>query len=175
MPRQTLHAEDLPGTLNTIADFKLRHHDDSSNWRLHPQNAQLAHYFSWKSDLHAAATDALAQPWGRLHPYAFPPFALFDRYPKKAQKEKVDLLLVALVWSTQSWYPFLLEMLVEISRIFPQWSNIFFNPCEEPMHALVIQNHLTLAPWPISGSLKTSRFSEAHAEVVMYFLEWRYS
>ena len=48
--------------------------------------------------------------------------------------------------------PLLLEMLMEIPRILPQWPDILLNPREET-HPLVIQNYLTLATWPISGSL----------------------
>ena len=41
-------------------------------------------------------------------------------------------------------------MLVEIPRVLPQQSNILLNPQRE-LHLLVVQNHLTLAAWPVSG------------------------
>ena len=99
-----LHAEHLPGSLNFRADFESRHHSDSSDWRLHHQvfnvlnqqfgpfstdlftsfqNTHLEHYFSWKPDPQAAGVDALSQPWSKLHPYAFPPFALIGRCLQK--------------------------------------------------------------------------------------------
>ena len=111
-----LHAEHLPGSLNFRADFE-RHHSDSSDWRLHHQvfnvlnqqfgpfstdlfasfqNTHLEHYFSWKPDPQAAGMDALSQPWSKLHPYAFPPFALIGRCLQKVREEKLDhLLLIA--------------------------------------------------------------------------------
>ena len=168
----TLHAEHLPGSLNFRADFESRHHSDSSDWRLHHQvfnvlnqqfgpfstdlfasfqNTHLEHYFSWKPDPQAAGVDALSQSWSKLHPYAFPPFALISRCLQKVREEKLDhLLLIAPVWPAQSWYPLLLEMLVETPRVLPQQSDILLNPQEE-LHPLVVQNHLTLAAWPVSG------------------------
>ena len=167
-----LHAEHLPGRLNTRTDFKSRHHNDSSNWRLHPQvfnvlnqvfgpfstdlfvsfqNAHVDHFFSWKPDPQAAEADAFSQPWNKLHPYAFILFALISRCLQKAREEKVaHLLLIAPVWPAQGWYPILLDMLVEIPRILPKRSDILLNPQGES-HSLVIQNHLTLAAWPVSG------------------------
>ena len=169
----TLHAEPLPGSLNFRADFESRHHINSSDWRLHHQvfnvlnqqfgpfstdlftsfqNTHLEHYFSWKPDPQAAAVDALSQPWSKLHPYAFPPFALIGRCLQKVREEKLDyLLLIAPVWPAQSWYPLLLEMLVEIPSVLPQQSDILLNPQGE-LHPLVVQNHLTLAAWPVSGN-----------------------
>ena len=168
----TLHAEYLPGRLNIRADFESRHHNDSSNWRLNPQvfsvlnqtfgpfstdlfasfqNAQVGHFFSWKLDPQAAGIDALSQPWDKLQPYAFLPFALIGRCLQKAREERVvHLLLIAPQWPAQSWYPLLLDMLVDFPRILPNQPYILLKPRGES-HPLVIQDHLTLAAWPVSG------------------------
>ena len=91
----TLHAEYLPGTENTRADWESRHHHDSSNWKLCPSvfealnylmgplsidlfasriNYQLPVYCSWKPDPGARTVDAFSISWARETPYLFPPF-----------------------------------------------------------------------------------------------------
>lgn len=97
----THHAEHLPSSLNTRADFESRHHSDSSNWRLHCQvhiqcteptvwsflNRSVCFFsehspnalFSWKLNPQAAGVDTRSQTWSKLHPHAFPLFALVGR------------------------------------------------------------------------------------------------
>ena len=90
------------------------------------------------SDPQAAAVDALSQPWSKLPLRAFPPFTLIGRYLQKVQEEKLDhLLLIAPVWLSQSWYPLLMEMLVEIPRVLSQQLDILLNPQGE-LHPLVM-------------------------------------
>ena len=93
----TVHAEHLPGRLNRVADFESRHLSDCSDWRLSPKvfsqlnylfgpfsidlfashlNTQTTRFYSWRPDPQAIAVDALAHPWNRERPYAFPPFTL---------------------------------------------------------------------------------------------------
>ena len=170
--RLTVHAEHLLGKFNVTADFESRHPNDSSDWQLSPRvfreldlhygpmtvdlfasfrNTQLTIFFSWKPDPKASAIDALAQPWIHHRPYMFPPFALIGRCLQKIRKEVVPFaLLVAPIWWSQTWYPLVLEMLVDLPQILPNSDNLLLNSQSEP-HPLVIQGHLTLAAWPISG------------------------
>ena len=170
--RLTVHAEHLLGKFNVTADFESRHPNDSSDWQLSPRvfreldlhygpmtvdpfasfrNTQLTIFFSWKPDPKASAIDALAQPWIHHRPYMFPPFALIGRCLQKIRKEVVPFaLLVAPIWRSQTWYPLVLEMLVDLPQILPNSDNLLLNSQSEP-HPLVIQGHLTLAAWPISG------------------------
>ena len=52
-------------------------------------NKQLETFFSFRPDLDAKAVDALAQAWGALRPYAFPPFVHMGRclHKLKTQEE----------------------------------------------------------------------------------------
>ena len=53
--------------------------------------------------------------------YAFPPFSLIQKVPKKVEEENVhSLILVTLTWQTQSWYPKLLLLSVKSLIILPQ-------------------------------------------------------
>jgi len=80
----TIHAKYLPGSENTIADWELRHHQDSSSWHLCPvvfdalnhllgpfsmdlfasrMNHQLPVYCSWRPDPGALAVDGFSISW----------------------------------------------------------------------------------------------------------------
>ena len=178
----TVHAEHVPGRLNVTADYESRHFNDSSDWRLDPDlflvlnqmfgpftvdlfasytNAQMEMFFSWKPDPKSAGIDALAQPWDCHLPYLFPPFALIGRCLQKIRKEKVQkAILVAPIWPAQTWYPLLLDMLREHPRKLPTHNQLILNHWKEP-HPLLLQGHLTLAAWPISGDhCQTKAFLE---------------
>lgn len=100
----TIHAEHLPGKLNTRADWESRHVNDSSDWRLRRDiflqleakwgpfsidlfasrmNAQLPVYCSWRPDPAALSVDALTIPWRDQFGYLFPPFTLITRCLEK--------------------------------------------------------------------------------------------
>ena len=171
--RLTVHAEHLPGKFNVIADFESRHPNDSSEWQLSPRvfreldlrygpmtvdlfasfrNTQLTTFFSWKPNCKASAIDALAQPLIHHQPYMFPPFALIGCCLLKIRRKVVPFaLLVEPIWRSQTWYQLVLEMLVDLPQILPKSDNLLLNSQSEP-HPLVIQGHLTLATWPISGN-----------------------
>lgn len=169
----TVHAEHLPGRLNVIADFESRNVNDSSDWQLDPvifhrlqhlygpfsvdlfasfRNAQLRTFYSWKADPQATAIDAFVQNWSRHKPYLFPPFALVGRCLQKIEQEKVPFaLLIAPAWPAQTWYSLLLAMLVMHPVILPVYPELLLNP-QGTSHPLVLQNHLQLAAWPVSGN-----------------------
>ena len=65
--------------------------------------AQLPHYFSWRPDPSALATDALLQDWEGLRAYVNSPWNLLGRALAKVQRERVKLvLLIAPVLSVAS-------------------------------------------------------------------------
>ena len=56
-------------------------------------------------------------------PYAFPPFKLVGAVLAKARQDKVDRMLLVVPWHhSKTWFPMLLEMLVEARRLcqFPR-------------------------------------------------------
>ena len=120
-----IHAEHLPGKENVQADWKARHLNDSSDWRLNPgvfltleellghfsidlfatrTNTQLPVYCSWRPDPWALAVDAYSIPWKGHYPYLFPPFALLPRCLDKIKKDRVTAVVIAPLWPYQIWF-----------------------------------------------------------------------
>ena len=154
------------------ADYESMHFSDSSDCKLDPSlfqvlnqtfgpftvdlfasytNTQMEMFFCWKPDPKAAGIDALAQQWNCHLPYLFPPFALIGHCLQKIRKETVQkAVLVTPIWPAQMWYPLLLNMLMDHPRKLPVHHQLLLNHWNEP-HSLLLQGHLTLAAWPISG------------------------
>ena len=172
-----IHAEHLPGKLNVRADWHSRHVQDCSDWQMHPMifqqlqdrlgpfsidlfasrtNAQLPIYCSWKPDPSAVAINALSISWTDHHPYLFPPFSLLSRCLEKINREKVEAVVIAPVWSNQVWYPLLLQSLQDAPILLPNTMDIILNPQGEP-HPLVQEGHLPLAAWPVSGRVMAQK------------------
>ena len=127
-----LNAEYIPGVANVVANAESRSMMDRTDWKLHPRlfqeinqkwgplevdlfashlSTQLPRYFSWKPDPLAEATDAFTQQWEKFRGYANPRWCLVGRVPSQVQRQQAQVILVALVWKGQSWYPVLLEIL----------------------------------------------------------------
>ena len=109
---------------------------------------QLPAYVSWRPDPMAVTTDAFTKNWAEFRAYANPPWNLIGRVLAQTRRQQAELVLVALVWKAQVWYPVLLEMLVQIPLLIP------------PRRDLVVATHLEslsevippLAVWVISSS-----------------------
>lgn len=172
-----IHAEHLPGRENVHADWESRHVLDSSDWKLEKRvfgtldqqfgplsidlfasrtNHQLPVYCSWRPDPSAWAVDALAVLWGKLNCYMFPPFSLIPRCLSKLRAEKALGLLVAPVWPNQVWYPQLLRALVDTPALLPSLKDIITDPTGQH-HPLVLEGHLPLAAWPVSGDSSSQK------------------
>ena len=142
----TLSAEYLPGEMNITADFQSRTPNGSAEWRLDPSvfqailqilgpctvdlrlNTQLEQYISWRPEPFAIATDALQVPWINLQGYAFPPFCLIGKCLRKAEREQATVLLIAPVWPHQTWYPALLETLIDTPILLPRLHDLGHRP-----------------------------------------------
>ena len=59
-------------------------------------------------------------------------------------------ILTAPVWSTQSWYPELLNLCVREPVLLPQGQEILISP-KNIVHPLMVENSLTLAAWLVLG------------------------
>ena len=88
-------------------------------------STQLPHYFSWKPDPLAEATDAFTQQWEKFRGYANPPWCLVGIVLSQIQRQQAQVILVAPVWKGQSWYPVLLEMLYDYPQQLPRTLNVF--------------------------------------------------
>ena len=165
-------AEYLPSVLNTVADRESRKKPDSSEWLLHLNVfqavsrllgsptidlfssrlcLQLPQYIAWHPDPYRQEIDAIIKNWNIGLSYAFPPFSMISRVLLKIKQECVPLLiLIAPVWSTQPWYPELLNLCVREPVLLPQGQEILISP-KNIVHPLMGENSLTLAAWLVSG------------------------
>ena len=118
---------------------------------------QLPIFASWKPDPLAAYIDAFSVDWGKIQGYAFPPFALIGRCLRQLQVQEVDhLVLVAPVWPTQSWYPLLLQMSIDLPVLIPPSPQLLGKG--ELLHPLT---NLQLAGWRLSAkTVKQQNFQK---------------
>ena len=131
-----IQAQYLLGVMNQTADRESRSMNDRSDWSLDHSTFQRINrlygplevdlfasrltnqchrYFSWRPDPFLEATDAFQRP----------PWNLIPRVLMKTQTQGADVILVAPVWKTQPWYPFLLSLVVDWPRLLPRlamWS-----------------------------------------------------
>ena len=128
-----LSAVHIAGILNTGADEKSRQFSDRHEWKLnelefgkivsrHPNlnidmfasrlNNKLSTYCAWKADPGSTYTDAFSVDWNNHNFYAFPPFILLPRCQQKISQDKATGVLIAPSWPTQTWFPLLLQFLV---------------------------------------------------------------
>ncbi|XP_040285902.1 uncharacterized protein LOC120999096 [Bufo bufo] len=158
----TVVAEYIPGLHNTFADWSSRHSSDFSDWKLDPAvfssitsiwgplsmdlfasrwNAQLPHFYSWRPDPLSVAVDTLLQDWSGQLAYAFPPFALIPRVLSQVRRQLADLVLIVPFWQAQSWFPQLLELLVEDPRLLPSFPDLLLGPLDQ-LHPLVDSRYI---------------------------------
>ena len=135
-----IHAEHLPGCMNTVADRESQSMQDHLDWKLDRKvftrinkifgpmevdlfasrlTHQCQHYFNWQPDPFAEATDAFQQDWSGTKGFANPPWNLIANVLSKTQTQRARIVLVAPVWKSQPWYPLILSMLVDIPRLLP--------------------------------------------------------
>ena len=133
----TLTAEHLPGHLNVTADQESWVVRDRCNWMLNPHvfqkiqenmgplevdlfashlTRQLPYFYSWRADPEAAATDAFMQDWSHLRGFTNPPWCLISRL-SKVKAEGTQIVLVTPLWTTQPWFPVVLELLEDYPRL----------------------------------------------------------
>ncbi|CAF0721139.1 unnamed protein product [Didymodactylos carnosus] len=79
-------------------------------------NTELQKYLSWKPDPYAHAVDAFQLSWKKLKGYAFP---LVAQSLAKIVKEQSTILLVAPTWSSQTYYPLLMQQLIQDPVLIP--------------------------------------------------------
>ena len=126
----------IPGKDNVVADRESRLDKRDIEWQLNKSvfdkvnrifgpfeidlfasrlNNQVANYVSWKCDPGAWAIDALLVDWQSLRQmHAFPPFSLLPAVFQKMDREKVDVLVILPLWTTQSWWPQMLQRLISV-------------------------------------------------------------
>ena len=117
-----------------FADFHSQNFRDNAEWMLNPAvfqrltkvyfvpevdlfasrlSCQIHPFASWKLEPGAWAIDSFSISWTALQFYAFPPFSILGRVLAKVQHVGATGMLVTPLWSTQPWFPQLLEMVIE--------------------------------------------------------------
>ena len=168
----TLTAEHLPGHLNVTADQELWLVRDRCDWMLSPHvfqkiqqsmgplevdlfasrlTRQPPHFYSWREDPEAAATDAFMQDWSHLRGFANPPWCLISRCLSKVKEEGARIVLVTPLWNTQPWFPVVLELLEDYPRRLVNQPDLVVLPVGQEF--LMKQGVPQLIAWPISGNL----------------------
>ena len=133
-----LSASHIPGIENEN-DFESRNFKDNVEWKLnsrifhtiteiwgHPDvdmfasrlNKQVDRFVSWHPDPDCIAVDAFSLTWSNELIYAFPPFSLIGRLVQKLRQDQGEMVLVAPVWLTQGWFTAVMELLIDLPRIF---------------------------------------------------------
>jgi len=151
-----LIAAHLPGNQNVLADRESRVFNDRTEWMLQREafhglsklwgpietdlfasrlNKQVDDSISWNPDPEARAVDAFFIVWDK-HFYAFPPFALIDRCLQKITQEEAEGVIIVLIWSTQTYYPRLLSMVIQPPRRLPMKENLLTLPRSQMSHPL---------------------------------------
>lgn len=162
----------VPGKYN-IADVESRKFDDHTEWMLDKEvfsklveiwgspdhdlfatnlNKQLISFSSWKPDPEAQFVNAFSVVWSKdIFYYLFPPFSLISRCLQKIRKDQTEALMIVPLWSTQLWYPMILDMLIDIPRLIPQRKRLLTIPGTEKIHPLY--NQIRLLACRLSGKI----------------------
>ena len=143
-----ISAAHLPGSLNTVADTESRCKNNNLEWMINPNilqhalkqlffkpeidlfasriNKQFPVYASYRPDPNAMAIDAFTIQWTDLKLYAFPPFSVIPLVIHKICQDQAQGIIVIPEWTTQYWYPKVLQPLKEAPVKLKQ-VQIFFN------------------------------------------------
>ena len=89
--------------------------------------------------------------------YAFPPFSVIGRCLEKIQHNQAEWILIVPLWPSQSWYPKLLRLLVNLPAVIPAKDNLLKMLATRKLHPL--RKKLTLLACHLCGdSTKTKAF-----------------
>ena len=148
----------LPGRLNDEADFESRNQNNNTEWALKDDtldkvfcsfnqvpsidlfasrlNFKLPRYVSWKPDPGAMCIDVFQHSFPEELFYAFPPFNIVNRFLRKVELEKMEGIVIAPLWSTQVFYPVLMELLIDFPILLNWEEDLVWNPVSDQTHPL---------------------------------------
>lgn len=113
-------------------------------------NKRMTPFVSWLPDPDALATNAFCLDWGIFLSYIFPPYCLINRILQKLSQDGAQAILVVPLWKTQTWYPKMLNMLVDFPLILPTTNDILSLPSSDREHPL--SHNMTLLACHLSGN-----------------------
>ena len=169
----TLRARHIPGKYNVISDQLSRQGQIiSTEWSIHPSviqaikttwempmidlfatryNNKLPTYFSPIPDQLAMGVDAMSQSWEGMIAYAYPPQAILMKVLQKIRQEKCTVYLIAPAWSSRSWYPTLLSLLIDLPRKITIRPKLLKQPLSNVYHTN--PDWLNLHVWKLSNDV----------------------
>ena len=113
-------------------------------------NHQLPKYVSQHPDPEVMSVDAMTLEWNKWTSFIHPPIVMLPRILKKIREDQATCLLIAPNWPAQTWYPLLLQLLIDIPTILPMSEHTIYLPFNrQARHPL--WRTLKLAVWPLSG------------------------
>ena len=170
-----LSAEHIPGSKNVLADKASRVFDENTEWELMDRyfskihrkfgsfdidlfasrlNKKVDKYCAWKPDPFAVFIDVFSANWASFYFYAFPPFSMVLRSLEKVAREEASGVIVVPLWTTQVWFPKLMNMLTAVPLVLPLGAlQLPFK--KEAKHKLA--KNLRLVVCPISGNDSRSK------------------
>lgn len=166
-----LTATHISGVSNVYADKKSRIFNDQTEWMLNRSvflritellgtpdidlfasrlNYQLKPFVSWQADPEALTVDAFSISWKPYNLcYMFPPFSLISHTLQKLGQEEAEGVIVVPAWTTQCWFPKLLQMLTSPPVYIPASKTLLEMPFQTGAH--VLWRKLNLMICRISG------------------------
>jgi len=136
-----LSASHIAGISNKHADRLSRTGNDDTEWSLdktvfaklleiYPDmsvdlfasnlNAKLCSYVSRYPDCNAGAVDAFSFQWVNTLYYIFAPFSLIGRVLQKIEEDKAQAIIIAPFWTTQPWWPTLVNLVKGPCYLLPK-------------------------------------------------------
>ena len=122
-------------------------------------NAKCDRYISWIPDPYCLDVDSFTVSWSGEKPFLFPPFSCLFRSLQKIQNDAVEeAILVFPLWSTQHWFPRVLQMLISPMFLLPHRPALF----------LPWQTTPTLHPLDSSLLMMVAKISSSHRKQLIF-------
>lgn len=134
-------------------------------------NHKLPQYVSYLPDPKAFAINTLLLKRSKFNSYMFPSFSVTGAVLQKVEMDKAEAVLIAPLFTTQPWFPRLLQMVISNPILLPKGNRVLINPKTKEFHPM---EKLQLCVFKISGNnyavegfhKKLQRPSYAHGETV---------
>ncbi|XP_068712820.1 uncharacterized protein [Montipora foliosa] len=140
-----ISAQHIPGKENLVADSLSREFSSNLEWSVDIDSfTQISSMtFVPDIDLFASRLNAKTDCFVSWHPEPGAmavdgpgPFSLLTLVLAKIHNDKALVLLIAPVWTTQNWYPLLLQLAVEQPILLPRKDNLLTLPHSQELHPL---------------------------------------
>ena len=163
----------IPGKCNTEADRELRLSRKETEWCLDRSiysaviqkldvipdidlfasrlNHQLKPYIAYRPYPGALAVNAFHISWKEYTFYAFPPFCIIQRVLQKINIDQATGIIIVPNWPTQTWWPYLMSMIINYPIILPRKTRTLFLP-EQPQEIHPPHKKLELLACHLSGT-----------------------